>query len=387
MRAAGFLKLEQPDFLSNYAWSFKELRQVGELFDVTLACGDETIEAHKVILAACSPFFRRILRKIEKSHPFIYLKGIFETDLKALLEYIYTGQTQVPAEDVDRFLKTAQELKIKGLVDEIEDTFSGEGEKKEDQENRSDTDYVELGGKDSSTCEENLGFDQEYEQRGIKTLRNEISSRMIKVPHEESFRWKCTECGFKAKTKTKMGYHVETHLEGFTHTCIYCGRDHKTRVALKQHIKIKHKDLKKESEEDSNNLTDVKQEIYSEEGESKNDSSVVENIENDQTIEELDESINDSLLQQIAVQSEAEKLQNVELKSEILKRMKKIDDDEQGSMWKCTECDKVVKKKTKLEVHVETHLEGFTHTCVQCGKVHKTRAALKLHIYSHHKVE
>merc|ERR1712025_1371532 len=115
----------------------------------------------------------------------------------------------------------------------------------------------------------------------------------------------------------------------------------------------------KESEEDSNNLTSVKQEIHSEEGESKNDSSVVENIDNGQTIEELDESINDSLLQQIAVQSEAEKLQNVKLKSEILKRMKKFDDDEQGSMWKCTEC----------------------------GKVHKTRAALKLHIYSHNKVE
>jgi len=382
MTDAGFLKLEQSDFHS-FSGSFKELRHDKELFDVTLACEDETIEAHKVILAACSPFFRRIFRKTKQSHPFIYLKGVLDTDLAALMDYIYTGQTQVRADDVHRFLKTAQELTIKGLVEENEDTFSGEGQKDGTQDQTSDTHDIELYGNDH-TFKRNVGF--ETEQNGIQTLRKEISNRMMKVPHDEGFRWECTECGFKAKTKTKLGFHVETHLEGFTHTCTHCGRDHKTRVALKQHINMKHKVQKKELEDEANNKT-VKQEKYSEDSESKNDSSVVKNFENDPVLDELDESINDSLLQHIAVQSEAEKLQNENLRSEILKRMKKFDDDEQGTMWKCTECDKVLKKKTKLEGHVETHLEGFTHTCVQCGKVHKTRAALKIHVYSHHKAE
>jgi len=386
MRAAGFLKLEQSDFHS-FSGSFKELRQDKELFDVTLACEDETLEAHKVILAACSPFFRQIFRKTKQIHPFIYLKGVVSTDLAALMEYIYTGQTQVHADDVQRFLKTGQELNIKGLVEEIEDTISdeaGDGQKNEIQEKTSDTRDIGLGGNDL-TFEQNVELDKD--QSGIQSLREEISNRMMKVPHNEGFRWECTECGFKAKTKTKIGYHVETHLEGFTHTCIHCGRAHKTRVALKQHISIKHKDLKKDLEDDANNEKNIKQEKYygDSESESKNDSSVVENIENSSVVDELDESINDSLLEHIAVQSEAEKLQNENLRTEILKRMKKFDDDEQGTMWKCTECDKVLKKKTKLEGHVETHLEGFTHTCVQCGKVHKTRAALKIHIYSHHK--
>ena len=38
---------------------------------------------------------------------------------------------------------------------------------------------------------------------------------------------------------------------------------------------------------------------------------------------------------------------------------------------------KKMKKKDKLELHIETHIEGFTHACVYCGKIHKTRGALK----------
>ena len=40
---------------------------------------------------------------------------------KHLLDYIYTGETQIPAEDVNRFIEAAQELQIKGLVDELKE--------------------------------------------------------------------------------------------------------------------------------------------------------------------------------------------------------------------------------------------------------------------------
>ena len=58
MNLSGYLLLEQSDFLSNYVGSFQQLREDEELLDVTLACEDETIEAHKVVLSACSSFFR-----------------------------------------------------------------------------------------------------------------------------------------------------------------------------------------------------------------------------------------------------------------------------------------------------------------------------------------
>ena len=45
------------DFENNISVAFRELREDKDFFDVTLACDDEQIQAHKVILSACSPFF------------------------------------------------------------------------------------------------------------------------------------------------------------------------------------------------------------------------------------------------------------------------------------------------------------------------------------------
>jgi len=54
------------DFESNIGVAFRELREDQEFFDVTLACDEDQIQAHKVILSACSPFFRRILQRNRK---------------------------------------------------------------------------------------------------------------------------------------------------------------------------------------------------------------------------------------------------------------------------------------------------------------------------------
>ena len=76
MVSNGTMILQQTDFLSSFVGSFQELRKAEELFDVTLACEDETIEAHKVVISSCSPFFRHVFSKTKQTHPFIYLKGV-----------------------------------------------------------------------------------------------------------------------------------------------------------------------------------------------------------------------------------------------------------------------------------------------------------------------
>ena len=60
--------LKWNDFEANIGVAFRELREDKDFFDVTLACEDDQIEAHKMILASCSPFFRNILRK--NPHPY-----------------------------------------------------------------------------------------------------------------------------------------------------------------------------------------------------------------------------------------------------------------------------------------------------------------------------
>merc|ERR1712129_484848 len=330
MKASGYLKVEQTDFLSNYIGAFKELRNAGELFDVTLACENETIEAHKVVLSACSPFFRQVFQKTKPNHPFVYLRGVLNKDLQALLEYIYTGETQVPAEDVSRFIATAQDMKIKGLVEELEESCSLE-EKQKGEES-----IDEYARNESDVVPDNTPVELESLPVKSESLRKEIRNRMEKLEDaEEGYMWRCKECGKKTKQKTKLEFHVETHLEGFTHTCVHCSKDHRTRIALKTHIKIHHKDLKKESE-----LL-----VKKEDG---NESYSIEEL-NEESLEESDGNeaniTNNSVLETSSIQSAVmEKEQNKKLRDEILKRIERVDDEEQGSMWKCTECDKKLKK-------------------------------------------
>jgi len=104
------------DFESNISSSFSELREDKDFFDVTLSCDDEQIQAHKLIISACSPFFRNVLRRNPHQNPLIYLKGVRFTDLQAILNFMYHGEVNVAQEDLNSFLAVAEDLKVKGLT-------------------------------------------------------------------------------------------------------------------------------------------------------------------------------------------------------------------------------------------------------------------------------
>jgi len=104
------------DFESNISGAFRELREDKDFFDVTLACDDEQLQAHKVILSACSPFFRTILRRNKHEHPLLYLKGVKYVDLVSVLNFMYHGEVNVAQEELNSFLAVAEDLKVKGLT-------------------------------------------------------------------------------------------------------------------------------------------------------------------------------------------------------------------------------------------------------------------------------
>ena len=43
----------------------------------------------KVIISACSPFFRNVLRQNPHQHPLLYMKGVRYTDLQSVLNFMY----------------------------------------------------------------------------------------------------------------------------------------------------------------------------------------------------------------------------------------------------------------------------------------------------------
>merc|ERR1712156_592457 len=89
------------DFEANIGKAFKELREDEDFYDVTLACDEEQIKAHKVILAACSPFFRKVLKRNLHEHPLLYLKGVHYKNVCSILDFMYHGQVNVAQEELD----------------------------------------------------------------------------------------------------------------------------------------------------------------------------------------------------------------------------------------------------------------------------------------------
>ena len=87
------------------------------LVDVTLACEGASIKAHKMILAACSPYFQNLFMANPCKHPIVILKDVKFNDLKAIIDFIYSGEVNIPKDQLNSLLKTAETLKIKGLAD------------------------------------------------------------------------------------------------------------------------------------------------------------------------------------------------------------------------------------------------------------------------------
>ncbi|XP_023320003.1 protein abrupt isoform X30 [Eurytemora carolleeae] len=105
------------DFETNISVAFRELREEKDFFDVTLACDDSSqIQAHKVILSACSPFFRNVLRKNPHQHPLLYLKGVKYKEMLSVLNFMYMGEVNVAQEELNSFLAVAEDLRVKGLT-------------------------------------------------------------------------------------------------------------------------------------------------------------------------------------------------------------------------------------------------------------------------------
>ena len=104
------------DFEANISTALQELRDDKDFFDVTVACEDDQLQAHKVILSACSPFFRAVLKRNPHPHPLLYLKGVNYRELVSILNFMYHGEVNIAQEELNSFLAVAEELQVKGLT-------------------------------------------------------------------------------------------------------------------------------------------------------------------------------------------------------------------------------------------------------------------------------
>lgn len=72
--------------------AFDSLRSQEDLVDVTLCCDGRKIRAHKVLLSACSIYFRDVFKENPCQHPVIVFQNVKHGDLLALIEFMYQVQ-------------------------------------------------------------------------------------------------------------------------------------------------------------------------------------------------------------------------------------------------------------------------------------------------------
>ena len=254
--------LKWNDFQKNINTSFGSLREDEDFSDVTLASEDGTqIEAHKVVLVASSPFFHNMLKKNKHPHPLIYMRGIKSDELLAVVDFLYYGETNIFQENLESFMKIAEELSLKGLTGGTEDSNdndSNPGQKSskvkqpikmakqgylrgtEDEcvtTNQNTTSITsEEGLLDVKTfAVSNISFSDELQDldEKIKTMMI-IGQNMTQGGRQKAYV--CQVCG-KEGYKTQIRDHIEAnHVEGVSVPCKTCDKNFRSRNALRQHM-------------------------------------------------------------------------------------------------------------------------------------------------------
>jgi len=109
--------LKWNDFQDSISSSLGELYQASDLQDVTLQCGQESLQCHRLVLAACSTWFRQIFKTLNSSnrHPVIVLWETAARDMGLLLDFMYNGVVNVKQENLNSFLALAERLSVRGL--------------------------------------------------------------------------------------------------------------------------------------------------------------------------------------------------------------------------------------------------------------------------------
>lgn len=115
MSANNALHLVWDNHLENVSSLFQVLYEDNKLVDVTIACRDGLLRAHKIILSACSAYFEKIFQDNPCKHPVIIIRGIRCQEMKMILEYIYKGFIDIPASLLNNLICVASELEIKGF--------------------------------------------------------------------------------------------------------------------------------------------------------------------------------------------------------------------------------------------------------------------------------
>ena len=214
-------------FTDHLQLMFKDLYEEEKHSDVTLVCDDQTqFKAHKIVLRACSPVFKKIIDNNPSQHPLIYLRGIQSYEMESILQFMYLGEGKFYYERMGEFIKVAKDLEVKEI-----------------------SKGVEIPNQEEVVTEETVMDDEEKENNEDEELKqtpeNKIRQRQPRNQiSSDAKSTECPECGKKFTTKSHMVTHYRSKHEGWKYPCDECDYQATTQGSLQTHIQAKHEGIK-----------------------------------------------------------------------------------------------------------------------------------------------
>ena len=273
------------DSYSNHLGAMlQELRRTEELSDVTLFCDDKTqFRVHKVILATSSPVLKTIVNELPSTNSVIYLRGIKNEEMEAILDYIYLGAVTVEQNKIDGFLQFARSLEL-NVGEQQFSTSTSEDDEKDDVErspgdnwevsqdleitdvsgnvefpvdntnNDEDDDEIVLDEMEEGMqpvdefnyeTDESVTPVEDSKQCPATECNKVFATTQTMIAHYQK-RHKdnniyCNQCNYKTSSKQNLRMHFQTKHENITFDCNQCDYKSSQRHWLKNHIETKHK--------------------------------------------------------------------------------------------------------------------------------------------------
>ena len=248
-------------FSDHLAGAFKIFIEEGQFADVTLVSDDQIqFKVHKVILSAFSPVLKTLLVNNPHSHPLLYLRGMKQEIIQAILDYIYFGETKIHLENVNEFLDASKDL---GITDQRSEA------KEKDQHIVKNKKFVK---EESKTGSEHFKTRQNIDSiRNMKPGNPELNvieaefvlepsefehyetaevSKIVErksIVEEEIVRniFECDQCDKKFRVQDTLARHINSVHLGVRYPCKLCHKTFTQPQHLKSHIKSVHEKIKR----------------------------------------------------------------------------------------------------------------------------------------------
>ncbi|KAM8888859.1 zinc finger and BTB domain-containing protein 37 [Synchiropus picturatus] len=124
MERSGSIQLDIPDFSNSVLSHLNQLRVQGRLCDIVVHVQGQSFRAHKVVLAASSPYFRDHMSLNQMSTVSLTVirnPSVFEQ----LLSFCYTGRLCLQLADIISYLTAASFLQMQHIIDRCTQILEG----------------------------------------------------------------------------------------------------------------------------------------------------------------------------------------------------------------------------------------------------------------------